>query len=403
MPHSLPTESTPVPLPTARQNPFDPPADLTHFREREPVRRLSYPDGHVGWLVTSHELCRSVLADQRFSHRMDLQRVPVDWPSVANIYGHPVPPGVFINMDPPDHTRYRRLLAGQFTVRRMGLLREHIGQIVDEHLDAMGRAGPPTDLVQTFALPIPSLVICELLGVPYADRADFHRDNTAITSHRATTEEGTAAWQSLTDYFRELIRHKRTHPVDDLLSGLITDSDLTDEELAGVGFLLHRAGHETTANMLALGTFALLQHPEQLARLRADSTPVDNAVEELLRYLTILQFGVTRTALEDVDLDGHLISAGDAVTVSLPAANRDSQKFENPDALDLGRATGGHVAFGHGIHQCIGQQLARIEMRIGYVALLQRFPTLCLAAPAEEIPLRTDMGFYGVHRLPVSW
>jgi cytochrome P450 len=218
-----------------------------------------------------------------------------------------------------------------------------------------------------------------------------------------TVEQMNAAVAEIQTYLRDLVRRKRSQHDDDLLSGLMASSDLDEEELTNVVFLLLVAGHETTANMLGLGTFALLQNPGQLAALRSDPALMDNAVEELLRYLTIVQFGTTRTALQDVEVDGQVIKAGDTVSISLPAANRDPEKFEHPDALDVSRAAGGHVAFGHGIHQCLGQQLARIEMRIGYAGLFREFPDLRLAVPAQDVALRDQMSIYGVHNLPVEW
>lgn len=317
--------------------------------------------------------------------------------------GKPARPGFFLFIDPPSHTRYRRLLTGHFTVRRMKQLEPRIEEIVADHLDAMERSGPPVDLMEAFALPIPSLAICELLGVPYSDREDFQRNSLTPFNLDATDEQASSALQSLDQYFAELIRRKRNDPADDLLSALVASGELSDDELTGVGMLLLLGGHETTANMLSLGTFALLSHPDQADALRSGDASMDQAVEELLRYLTIAQFGLPRTALEDVTLDGQLIKAGQTITISLPAANRDPERFDNPDQLDLSRSATGHLAFGHGIHQCIGQQLVRVEMRIGYTALFRRFPTLRLAVSPEEVPLRSDMVTYGVHKLPVAW
>jgi cytochrome P450 len=189
-----------------------------------------------------------------------------------------------------------------------------------------------------------------------------------------------------------------------MLSGLITSGeDLTDEEISGMGVLLLVAGHETTANMLGLGTLTLLTNPDQLAALRADPSLIDNTVEELMRFLTILQLGTIRTALEDVELAGRVVKAGETLSLSLPAANRDPERFSDPDKFDITRSANGHLSFGHGVHQCLGQQLARIEMRIAYARLFEEFPDLRLAVPVEEVPLRTDMGIYGVHELPVEW
>ena len=391
-------------LPTARTCPFDPPEQFGDLRTERPISRFAYPDGHLGWLVTSHTLARSVLADRRFSRRRELQHIPRRFPLGLD-NRRPSEPGFFIGMDPPDHTRYRRLLTGQFTVRRMKLLEPRIHEITDAHLDAMERHGPPVDLVPEFALPIPSLVICELLGVPYADRERFQHDTRILLKLDVTVEEVTAAFLSLQEFLRALVVRKHAEPADDLLSGLLAGGELTDEELTNIAFLLLVAGHETTANMLGLGTYALLRDADQLAALRADPALVDNAVEELLRYLSIVHFGPTRAALEDIELGGELVRTGEVVTLSLPAANRDPERFDHPDALDVSRpdAGHGHLAFGHGIHQCLGQQLARVEMRIAYAALFRRFPSLRLAIPPEDVPLRTDMAIYGVHSLPVAW
>ncbi|MFD7054917.1 cytochrome P450 [Streptomyces mirabilis] len=380
--------------------PFDPPEELARLREQQPLSRMVFPDGHVGWLVTSHALLRAVLADTRFSSRHELLHSPL--PGAASMERTPpAPPGLFIGMDAPDHTRYRSLLTGKFTVRRMRLLTERVEEITTEHLDAMERHGPPVDLMEAFARPIPALVICELLGVSFADRESFQRHVATVNDLDATPEEVQGAFVALQEYLHELVLAKRAKPTDDLLSD-IADGDLTDEELTNIGVLLLGGGFDTTANMLALGTFALLRHPGQLAALRADPGLTDQAVEELLRYLSITHTGM-RTALEDVELDGHLIRAGECVALSVQAANRDPEKFADPDTLDLHRKAVGHVSFGHGVHQCLGQQLARVEMRVAYPALISRFPTLRLAVPPEEVPLRTDSDIYGVHRLPVTW
>jgi cytochrome P450 len=314
----------------------------------------------------------------------------------------PAPVGDLTGIDPPEHTRYRRLLAGKFTVRRMRELTARVEQITVEHLDEMARQGPPVDLVAAFAQPVPALMICELLGVPYADRETFQRHTTALLDQGASLEEKFGAMTGMQSYLHELVLAKRAERTDDLLSDLTYDSDLTDDELAGIGGFLLAAGLDTTANMLGLGTFALLRHPDQLAALRSDPSLVDGAVEELMRYLSIAETGV-RAALEDVELDGNVIKAGETVTLSLQAANRDPERFPDPDTLDLRRKATGHLGFGHGIHQCLGQQLARVEMRVAFPALFARFPTLRLAVPPEEVPLREHMNIYGVHRLPVAW
>ncbi|GAA2395929.1 cytochrome P450 [Nonomuraea africana] len=390
-------------MPTARQSgcPFDPPKELIETREHGPISRFPFPSGHQGWLVTGYDLVREVLADSRFSSRKELmlQHPLIDY---GDIEVPPAPPGEFLLMDEPQHSRYRKPLVGKFTVRRMRLLTERVEQVTAEHLDAMEKAGPTADLVTAFAKPIPAIVICELLGVPYEDRGRFQENIDKFLGGEVGDEELFAAYRATQEYLAELVAAKRANPTDDVLSDLL-DSDLTDEELQGMALILLSAGFDTTANMLALGTFALLQNPEQLTALRADPTLADQAVEELLRYLSIAkQFH--RVALEDVELGGQTIEAGTTVILSLNTANRDPERFPDPHRLDLRRQDGGHLAFGHGIHQCLGQQLARVEMRVAFPALFNRFPTLRLAVPAEEVSLRPGTAdIYGVTSLPVTW
>ncbi|GHF00755.1 cytochrome P450 [Amycolatopsis deserti] len=402
------TQTVPIPngLPTDRDaGPFDPPSAFTRLRESRPVCPLVFPDGHEGWLVTGYDEVRQVLADTRFSSRLDLGVIHVPYPTPGmppQTEPSPQMPGVFISMDPPDHTRLRRRLTGAFTVKRMKQLEEHINEIAERHLDAMARLTPPVDLVREFALPVPSLVICELLGVPYEDRATFQHNAARFMVKDIELEEKIAVVGALTGYLAELVTRKRAEPGEDILSDLARQDDLSIEELTGIAFLLLLAGHETTANMLGLGTFALLEHPEQMAELRADPDLVPGAVEELLRYLSVADV-FYRYATEDLELGGETIPKGSTVVVSLLSANRDPRRFDEPDALDVHRNARGHMSFGHGIHQCLGQQLARLEMRAGFGGLLRRFPDLRLAIPANEVKLRTDMNIYGVHELPVTW
>ncbi|MFJ5110963.1 cytochrome P450 [Streptomyces sp. NPDC088551] len=394
--------SAPEGLPTGRSAgcPFDPPAGLARLREASPLGTMTYPDGHVGRLATGYSTVREIMADPRFSSRYELIHYP--FPGGPEGPLPPAPVGDMIGMDAPEHTRLRRLLMGRFTVRRMRQLAERVEQITMEHLDALERQGPGTDLVAAFAQPIPALVICELLGVPYADHERFQNYAHTLTNMDVSPEERHAAMAGLQEYMAGLVAAKRAEPSDDLLGDLSRDSDLTDEELVGVGGFLLAAGLDTTANMIAHGTFALLRNPAQAEALRSDPDLAAQAVEELMRYLTIAHTTV-RSALEDVELNGQVIKAGESVTISLEAANRDPERFAEPDVLDLRRKATGHLGFGHGVHQCLGQQLARVEMAVALPALFTRFPTLRLDVPAEEVPLRTNMNIYGVHRLPVAW
>ncbi|KQX41202.1 cytochrome [Streptomyces sp. Root63] len=413
------TDELPV-LPTDRHTgcPFDPPAALTALSDR-PVRRLRYADGHVGRLVTGHAAARAVLAEPRFSSRYELLHLPMPMEGAPGELP-PAPVGDILGLDAPEHTRYRRLLAGRFTVRRMRQLTGRIERFTADCLDAMEQAGTTADLVEAFARPVPTLVICELLGVPYADRGRFLGLVEVIFDQAADAGARDEAYAGLLRYVGELVLAKRAEPTDDLLSDLAAPgpapdagsgdlaapgpaaSGLSDEELAGIGGLLLAAGLDTTANMLGLGVFALLADPVQLEALRADPDLAGPASEELLRYLSVAD-PLLRSALEDVEVEGELIRAGETVTVSVQAANRDPRRFPDPDRLDIRRRATGHLSFGHGPHQCLGQQLARVEMTVALPALFARFPALRLAVPPGEVPLRERSSIYGVVSLPVAW
>lgn len=389
--------------------PFDPPAALERMREQAPVSEVTMLNGTRIWMVTGYPEARLVLSDPRFSaDRVRGGDLMTDVPPEVRekLLDKRSRAGSFITMDPPEHTRYRKLLTGQFTVRRMRRLEPRIAEIVAEHIDAMITGGTSADLVTAFALPVPSLVICELLGVPYAERAQFQARTATMLKLDTPFEELLRVRDEMRDFMLALVTEKRARPTDDLLSGLIhgdADPALTDDELIGIANLLLIAGHETTANMFGLGIFALLEHPAQLAALRDDPTLIDGAVEELLRYLSIVHFGLARVTTEPVELGGHQLPANATVMLSLPEANRDPEHWSDPGELDVTRTRSPHLAFGHGVHQCLGQQLARVEMTVGYTELLRRLPGLHLAVAAQDVPLRSDMVIYGVHSLPVAW
>ena len=379
--------------------PFQLPPELTRLREERPLTPMRFPDGHEGWLATGYDEARAVLGHPAFSNRYELIHIPL--PGFSGEMP-PAPPGDFLGMDGPEHTRYRKLLAGKFTSRRMRLLGEQIEQITADRLAALAQLARPADLMEAYARPIPALVICELLGVPAADREWFSRAVDKMIARPGTTADDMMTnWTALNDYLAGLVKAKRAHPTDDVLSEL-TASDLTEDELAGVGTLLLGAGMHTTATVLGMSTFALLINPGQLAALREDTGPADRAIEELLRYCGI-GGGSARAALQDVEIGGQLIKAGQTVAISPNAANRDPRRFADGDGLDLTRDASGHLSFAHGVHQCLGQHLARIELRTALPALLRGFPTLELAIPIHEVPLRTDANMYDVERPPVTW
>ncbi|AHH99927.1 cytochrome P450 [Kutzneria viridogrisea] len=401
--------SEPVQLPIKRGCPFDPPEQYKQLRQECPVSPLAMPvslDGRDGWLVTRLEDAKTVLVDQRFSHRKELISLPIP-PPLPMGEGEYKPgaaePGAFITMDPPDHSRYRRMLAGHFTVRRIRELEPVVERIAARLLDEMAAAGPVADLVTAYAEPLPVELMCELVGIKPEHREPLAKHLAVVSKMSYTVEEITEAVITLSSVLQTVVSEAVANPGDDMLGSLARTGELDEKELINITWALLGGGFDTSGNMLALGTWALLEHPEQLARLRAEPELTDNAIEELLRYLTVSHLGASRAALEDVELGGKLIEAGQTIVVSLPSANRDPEKFPEPDSLDLGRSTQGHVAFGHGVHQCLGQHLARLTLRVGYRALFDRFPTLRLAVPAEEIPTREDMLHYGVHQLPVTW
>ncbi|MFE0099722.1 cytochrome P450 [Streptomyces sp. NPDC059009] len=398
MPNSLPAVAE-LPMTRPEGRPWDPPEEFARLRAEQPLCRLTFPDGHVGWLATSHALVREVLADPRFSSRQELMHSPLPGANALERMP-PADPGMFIRADGIEHSRYRTMLTGKFTVRRMRQLTDRIEQFASELLDAMERQGSSADLVTAFARPLPALVICDLLGVPYADREFFQERTATINDADATPEVMEQALNEAGAFLYELVKAKRADPTDDLLSDL-TKEDLTEPELIQIALLLLGGGLDTTTNMIGLGTFALLSHPEQLAALRAEPELIDGAVEELMRFLTIAPVSA-RSALEDIELGGRQVKAGETVAVAMHAANRDPEKYPDPDTLDVRRRAVGQLGFGHGVHQCLGQQLGRIEMQVGFRGLIRRFPHLRLAVPADQVRTRED-SFIGVYGLPVAW
>jgi cytochrome P450 len=392
-------------LPLRRTCPFSPPAEYSQLRDRAPVSRVALPGGATAWALTRHQDIRAMLTDPRFSS----DRSHPCFPTLIE-RRQQLPDSLrltLISMDPPAHGPARRAVAGEFTVRRMEALRPRIQQIVDEHLDVM-LAGPrPADLVKALALPVPSLVICELLGVPY-DNHDFFQSRALTLLRRSTpVEQRLRARDELRSYLDELVSRKEQALTDDLLGRQVSKQRDTGaashDELVSLGLLLLIAGHVTTANMISLGTLALLEHPGDITAIREDAAKTPGAVEELLRYFTIAEFAMSRVATADVEIGGILIRAGEGVVALANSANRDPEAFDHPDELDIGRNARHHVAFGFGAHQCLGQNLARIELQIVFDTLLRRAPGLRLAAGIEELPFADDGGLYGLYALPVTW
>jgi cytochrome P450 len=380
-----------------RRTGFDPVEELGRRRVQEPVSRLALPFGVKAWLVTGYDEVREVLGRaDGFSN---------DFGNLAGSagVGKQHDPGGLGFADPPVHTRLRHLLTPEFTMRRLQRLGPRIDAIIAEQLDAMAEVDGPVDLWPMFALPVPSLTICELLGVPYEERSDFQRLSTARFNLVGGGDSSLGAMAQSVSYLLDLIARQRVSPGDGLLGALIREHGdaIDDRELAGLADGVLTGGLETTASMLALGVLVILQHPESV-KLLADGESVNRYVEELLRYLTVVQVAFPRFATRDMQIGAAKIAAGDGVACSLSGANRDATLGTHMDEFDPSRPSLSHLSFGHGIHRCIGAELARMELRAAYPALLRRFPDIRLMAEPSQLSFRDASIVYGVDSLPVQ-
>lgn len=393
------------PFLSPRSHPFVPVGESDLARLAGPVTKVRLPFGGWAWLVTRHADVRALLREPSLSSDPYRPGFPIL---------NPIPPqqeraaGAFIYMDGSEHSRLRKMLLPEFMIRNIRRIEPLIEQTVVDALERMRAAGQPADLISSFALPVPSMTICHLLGVPYEEHERFQAQSLTIMDRASGPAEIEAALTDLGALMFKLIEAKSADPGDDLLSRLVVEQvgpgHLRVEELLGIGMLLLIAGHETTANMIGLSVLALLEHPEHLAALREDPERAPDLVEELLRYLTVVRAGLPRLALEDIEIGGQQIRAGEGVVAMLSLANRDTAAFPDGDQLDPGRdAVHQHVAFGFGIHQCIGQPLARAELRIALVELARRFPDLRCAVPTAEVPWRPNAVTFGLAELPVTW
>ena len=390
----------------------DPLGVFAPMREESPVTPVLFPNGERQWLITRYADVRAALGDPRLHKDWAGKLTGPGWspdPVTGYLSRH------LLNSDPPDHTRLRRLVSKGFTARRVAGLRPRVAEITAALLDAMtvrADAGEAeTDLIEAFAFPLPVIVICELLGVPAGDRDSFKEWSHAMLASVGEPGQFRAAATSMYHYFTQLLEDKRKSPSDDLVSALIAVRDAGDaaeqaeefdeRELVAMLFLLLVAGHETTANLIASGTLALLSHPAEFDRLRGDPSLLPGAVEELLRYANPLNHATERFTLEPVTIGGVTIPAREWVLCVTSSANRDPLRFPDPDRLDVGRDAGGHLAFGHGIHYCLGAPLARLEGEIAFGALLARFPGLSLAVEPSELRWRPSSLIHGLETLPV--
>ncbi|WP_433018064.1 cytochrome P450 [Kribbella sp. CA-294648] len=401
----------PFPLNRPTGCPFDPAAEYAPLRDLEGPVEMSTPAGVNAWVFTRFDDVRRVLADPRLSSRLAPSAHAVPGADLDRQIGT----AAILQDDGEHHLRLRRLLASEFTIKRMEALRPRIAQLIEDRLDSMLRSDRPVDLVEVFALPIPSLVICELLGVPYEERDQFQHRSAILGTVDRRPEELERAGVELGQYAAGLVLARQAKREDDLLSRLITRAEeqgdaLAVPELVSIVLTLLIAGHETTANMIALSTLALLGEPELLRTLRHQPEISAQAVEEMLRYLSVLQFGLFRQIEDDIPLIHSTpaaipadIKAGEYLIAALPAANRDDRVFPDPDRIDLTRQGPAHLAFGFGRHQCLGQQLARVMLQEVFNRLFRRIPTLRLAVPVEQIRFKDNAMTYGVATLPVTW
>lgn len=386
-----------------RTDPFDPPTVLTELLHAQPLARMVYPDGHVGWLATSQELAREVLSSHAFSHNFHTAHVPLTkrgevFPSV------PIVPGGFIHMDPPDHTRYRNILSSEFGVRRMEAFAPVVARMATEQLAELRSKGSPVDLLPTFVRPLSAQVLCEVLGVPQEDSATLVALTDTTNDESMGLEEEREATTKAYFYVLDLVGKARTAPGDHIIGRLAAMPELADREITNMLVIVFAAGFASCEAALAMSLLALLHHRDQLDAFRAALDTGDDApIEELLRYTTVNQFQIFRTALSDVELGGEIVKEGDTVTVALPAANRDPAKFACPEKLDLANDASGHLAFGYGVHACVGQRLARLVLTETLSQLLRGLPGLALDVPLAEVPVRLRTSVLGLHRLPVRF
>ncbi|MFJ6384907.1 cytochrome P450 [Kitasatospora sp. NPDC092039] len=390
----------PIAVPAVdRSCPFSPPTAYQQALRHAAITRVRLWDGSESWMATRHEDVCAILADPRFSS--DTRRPGFPFLNPAR---KAVADGnrSFINLDGPDHTRLRRLVLPDFKRRNVDALHPEIRRTAEELVDAMTREGTAADLMAQFALPLPSRVICLLLGIPYQDRDYFQRRSRVLMHNDADPAQARQASDDLDRYLTGLVRDGRAAP-GGIVSRLSAQDGVAPEQIAATGRLLLINGHESTSHMIALSVLVLLRNPGQLVRLRAEPALAATAVDELLRYVTILHHGLGRIATEDVPVDRHVIRAGEGVICMLSTANRDEAAFPAAADVDLTRDARHHVAFGFGAHRCLGELLAEAELAAALETLLRRLPRLRLAVPESDVPFRYDTQTYGVHALPVRW
>lgn len=393
-------------FPMERTLPLRPPPEYTKLRKEKPIKAKIW-DGSLVWLVTRHADVNTVLSDPRFSKIRTHPGFPETGPGgkAAAFATKPT----FVDMDPPEHTRHRGMVAQDFTVEKVESMRPDIQKIVDQVIDDFLKTQKqPVDLHEAFSMPVPTLIIYKMLGIPYEDHEFLHKCNSIRTNGSATSAESSTASNDLMEYLGRLVDKKAKEPTNDIISRLAIEQvgkgHLTRDELVAMSFLLLVAGNATTANMITLGVLTLLQHPDQLAELRAKPELIKDAVEEIFRFLTGSQFATRRIAIEDVEVGGIVIKKGEGVWALNASANEDESVFSDPTRFDIHRKPNPHLAFGAGIHVCVAEDLARAEVQVAIITLIRRLPNLQLAVSPDQLEYVTKSSRdFGVTSLPIKW
>jgi cytochrome P450 len=397
-------------FPMARTNPFDPPPEYGELREKGPSALAVMPSGEKIWLILSHAHARQILTDSRVTACRSDPGFPVvlGMPNRELMYEMSKKLPALLGMDPPEHSEHRRIAIPEFTVKRVNAMRSRITDIVNQCVDDLLAAPRPADFVQAISVPVPTLVICDLLGVPYADRSEFSKHTGTLVKRNSNEDEKRTAVTSLMSYLEELVVQNEQEPGDHVIGRMIARYQATGhysrKHMVGMAVLLLNGGQETTANMISLGIVTLLAHPEYLAQIKQDPTLTPRAVEELLRYFSVATENTGyRAATADIEIGNVVIRKGDGILVVGSAANRDSEAFSEPDKFDIHRDCRHHLAFGYGAHQCLGQHLTRLEMEVAFNTVFTRIPEIHMAIPEEQIKFKYDASPYGVYELPVTW
>ena len=391
-----------------KRSAFAPPAEYAAFRATAPVARIRMADGALGWLITRHDLVRQVLSDSRFSTNPLTPGYPALTLGRVELLKAEIPQ-TFIRMDPPKHGEVRRMFTREFTFARINEMRPRVEAIVEEHLDLLSARGEPIDFFAEFAVPFPTTVTSDFLGIPKEDHLFFQERSRTRVAIDLGPEAPIDAVRQMRARVNEILVERMSGYEDrsDLIGRMLADhvlpGHMTRDEAAATLELLMMAGHETTANMLTLGLLSMLLEPAGLGTLAGDEAAIRNAVEEMLRFHSIVQYNGLRVALDDCEVGGVTIRKGEGVLALIAAANRDPGIFPDPDCFDPSRDATGHVGFSYGPHLCLGQGLARLEMRVAFARLADRFPNMHLAVPVEELVFRYGSLVHGVDALPVAW